>query len=46
MLSGNRGGSGRPYVEVTVVAVTPEEKADLEKSYDGMLRLATFLTQV
>ena len=46
MLTGDAGGSGKPYVEISVVAVTPEEKAEIESTYDGTLRLDSFLTQL
>lgn len=46
MLSGSPGGSGTPYVEVDVVGVSPEERAEVEASFDGMLRLTSFLQPV
>jgi hypothetical protein len=45
MLTGDGGGSARDYVEIQVVAVTDEEKHEIESSYDGMLRLSSFLVR-
>lgn len=42
MLHGSPG-AGQGYVEVFLVAVTPEEKTELEKQYDGLLRVDSFL---
>jgi hypothetical protein len=44
-LTGNGGGSARPYVEATVVAATPEQLREIEASYNGSLRLRSFLEQ-
>jgi len=46
MLSGSGGGSFQPFVEITVVAVTPEERKEIEATYDGLLRLDSFLVRV
>ena len=43
MMSGSPGGSGTPYVEAEVVGVSPEERAEVEAAFDGMLRLRSFL---
>ena len=43
MMSGSPGGSGREYVEVTVVAASPEEQVELESEFDGLLRMDSFL---
>jgi hypothetical protein len=46
MLSGSPGGSGNGFVEVTVVAASPEEQAELESAFDGLLRMDSFLVPV
>jgi hypothetical protein len=46
MTGGSRGGSAEPVVTMDLVAVTPEEKAELEKEYDGLLRLTSFLVRL
>jgi hypothetical protein len=43
MMSGSGGGSADPYVSLSVVAATPEQMAQIEASYDGLLRLHSFL---
>jgi hypothetical protein len=43
LLNGNSGGSAFPYDELTVVAVTAREKAEIEAEYGGALRLTSFL---
>lgn len=46
MLSGSGAGSVTPHVDVTVVAVTEAERAELEAAYDGVLRLRSFLVEL
>lgn len=46
MMGGSPGGSGTPYVEADVVGVSPEERAEIEASFDGKLRLTSFLEPV
>jgi hypothetical protein len=46
MVEGSGGGAGRPYVEATVVAISAAEKLEVEASYDGLLRLRSFLVEV
>ncbi|MBK5307869.1 MAG: hypothetical protein JJD92_14385 [Frankiaceae bacterium] len=43
MLGGSPNGSAGGNVSASVVGVTPEEKAEIEASYDGLLRLSSFL---
>lgn len=45
MMSGSPG-SGRGYVDVSLVAVDPDEKAELEGAYDGRLRIESFLQPI
>jgi hypothetical protein len=46
LLGGNGGGSAWPYVEARVVAASPKQLAEIEASYDGLLRLTSFLVPV
>ena len=46
MLTGSSGGSGRPYVEAELVAISADEQAELEADFDGMLRTTSFLQPV
>jgi hypothetical protein len=43
MLSGSPGGSGKAYVEVNLIAITDEEREELEGSFGGRLRVTRFL---
>lgn len=46
LMEGSPGGTGRPQVEVRVVAVTEAERAELEAAYGGVLQLRSFLVEV
>lgn len=46
LMEGSPGGTGRPYVEAKVVAVTAQESAELEAAFDGVLRLSSSLVEV
>lgn len=46
IMSGSPGGSGTPYVEFEVVGVSPEVKDEIQDSYEGLLRLSSFLQLV
>lgn len=42
-MMGGSPGSGRGYVDVSLVAIEPDEQAELEAEYDGRLRIESFL---
>lgn len=42
-MMGGSPGSGRGQVEVSLVAITPDQRAELEAAYDGLLRVDSFL---
>lgn len=46
MLGGSGGGSAQPFVDVSVIAISPEQQADLEAAYDGLLRVDSFLKRL